>query len=259
MDRLDHAGRRRGDRVLHLHRLEHDERGAALDPIADLHRDGDDRARHRRGQVPGMRRFLARVRERVDMAQPAAHAGCEHVPFLAMAHDAHVDLVAPVVDPPAIAMARGAHRRALAVDLDRQRVKRPRQPRLDRGFAVGERERDRMARAVGPPCVGRPPGRMRIRNDGLGARSRELVDRGRGERDGGRAAGRREERRVVLLDQAGVELAGRERVVRDDALEEGDVGRRRRRPRSRPSAASSVARARSRSSPQTISFASIGS
>ena len=66
VDGCDDAIGRRDDRVLHLHRFEHDQRRALRDPVARLHHHRDDRAGHRRGQVAAVRVVLGRVRQRVD-------------------------------------------------------------------------------------------------------------------------------------------------------------------------------------------------
>ena len=78
---------RRGDRVLHLHRLEDHQRRALRDAVAGADQHGDDGARHRRHQVPAVRFLLAGVRERIDEHQLRMHAAAEHVALLAAAHD----------------------------------------------------------------------------------------------------------------------------------------------------------------------------
>ena len=50
-EQFDHAVDRRGKRVFHLHRLDGDDDGAGVHASAVLHTNGDNRTRHRAGQL----------------------------------------------------------------------------------------------------------------------------------------------------------------------------------------------------------------
>ena len=96
--------------------------------------------------------------------------------------------------------------------------------------AVGKDQRDPVRAAVGPERVDGVPWRMRIAR--RGRRGRALGDerlhlgKRRGEqRTRRRRRSRREQRCLISRDQAGIDVAGGEGVVGDDAAQERDVRR----------------------------------
>ena len=89
-----HAIGRRGNRVLHLHGIEHRQRLAARHGVAGLDGKGHDLAGHGRGQAAAVVMRLTGMRERIDQRDVRGAGGAEHMKFFTRAIYRHTRTLA---------------------------------------------------------------------------------------------------------------------------------------------------------------------
>src|SRR6185312_1522100 len=197
---------RRDDRVLHLHRLEHDERRGLRDRVARLCHHRDDRAGHRRAQVSVAVVGLFVHGERVGATKHVVRAVDEHVPLVAArdhrrdaTHAVHVERDALAAGADDGHLVRAPVDPCLGVPIV---LRRERDVAMAVAFTVCER--DAPTGAVRPPGVAGVPRRMNVGIERLVPWPMPFCDRG-GEPREARVGPRREQRLLVTVDEAGID------------------------------------------------------
>src|SRR6266480_2049578 len=213
INELHHAVRWRGDRVLHLHRFENEQRLTFLHARAGFDHHLDHFPGHRRGERPARPGVLRRL-QLLPQGEPPVVAVVEHVPVAAVAHRARLEAPSIQTDEQPVSFE------AVIPRTDQQPL-----------AIIGKTHPHRMARLaiheneivvgllVEPPAIDAVPGRVRIaRGCGLLARRlllrRQLGKGGRRQHFVRHGRARREQLRAVPSDQPGIELGGRKGVAR---------------------------------------------
>ena len=206
--------------MFHLHRLHHGQRLAGLDRLAGTRQEGDDLARHGRGQAAFDGAF-AGVGQRVDLVQGLAALRREHRDALALGINRERPALLAQAHVVAVAAERAAGERSTrATRRERQRAA---VVAVQRGLLrlAGDVEIEAACRAAEhPPAVAVRPGVAALQR--VFERKLARDDPRRGARDRQRRL--LEQRRALALDQRGIEVGAGEGARVHDAAQEGHIG-----------------------------------
>ena len=260
---LDQSVAGRVDGVLHLHRLQHQQRRALRDARAGGGDQRDHLARHRCDQAAdGVFAGAADVQGVDQRQRPGAAFEEDHAALAAQHHRrVHAALAELRVQ---LRVRPGAPASEHAAPIDGQPVRAAVGAHTHRLQPLAVAQRDAARRLpIQPPAVELAPRRIAVGGAGRGLAGELRLTLQLGQRSQhpdlvGHLGLRREQVGVLALDQRGVEVGLRERRPLTSRAQELHVGRQA--DDARPASASRRrASAASRSWPQTISLAIIGS